>query len=146
MGLLVNVIAGMLAFFLIYTALFGALPQFRQRSLYLLFALVILFLVYPACSNRKKNGVPWYDYIFALLSFITCGYVVIMYERILLTMGISTSVDQVMFIILTVLVLEGTRRLVSPALAIVTIVFLLYILAIGSWNIRIKTGGIPRLC
>jgi len=146
-AMFVNMVAGVLACFLIYTAAFGALPQMQQRSLYLLFALVILFIVFPAFSSSKKNGTPWYDYLFALLSFITCGYVVVMHENILVALGISNTLEQVLFIVLTILVLEGTRRLVSPALAIVTIMFLLYgyfgHLAPGIF--RIRTGGIPRL-
>ena len=147
-GSIVNVIAGIMAAFLIYTAAFGAFPQMQQRSLYLLFAMVILFLVYPAFAKKDvEKGTPWYDFLFALLALIACGYVVVMHENILVALGVSNTTEQILFLILTVLVLEGTRRLVSPALALVTILFLLYgyfgHLAPGVF--RIRTGGISRL-
>lgn len=146
-GLFVNAVAGFTAFFLIYTSIFGALPQMKQRAIYLLFALVMLFLIYPMFSKRGKGRVAWYDYLFASLSMVTCGYVVVMHEHILVSLGISNTFEQALFIVLTVLVLEGTRRLVSGALAFVTICFLLY----GYFGhlfpgiFRIRTGGIARL-
>lgn len=146
-SLIVNIIAGVMATFLIYTAAFGALPQMQQRALYLLFAMVMLFLIYPASSKKQKKDVPWYDYVFSLLSLISCGYIVVMHEKILLVLGVSNTMEQVLFVILTILVLEATRRIVSPALALVTLLFLLYgyfgHLAPGIF--RVRTGGIPRL-
>ena len=107
----VNVFSLFISLFLVYTAAFGQLPAMQQRSLYLLCAMVILFLVYPAFSKRSQKGVAWYDYLFAAASFGCCLYAFINYEAILLRFGISNSTDQFVFVILAVLVLEGTRRL-----------------------------------
>ena len=57
-GLIVNAFSLFISLFLIYTAAFGAFDALKQRSLYLLAAMVILFLVYPALSKSKKKTVP----------------------------------------------------------------------------------------
>ena len=122
----VNVFSLFISLFLVYTAAFGQLPAMQQRSLYLLCAMVILFLVYPAFSKHSKKGVAWYDYLFAAASFGCCLYAFVNYEDILLRFGISNSTDQFVFVILAVLILEGTRRLFSPALSLITLIFLVY--------------------
>lgn len=145
--LLVNTLAFLLSVFLIYTSAFGTLPALQQRSVYLTFVMAMLFLVYPASSKKAGKKVAWYDYIFSILAAAACIYVVVEYKAILLRMGISNNVDIVMGTILIILILEGTRRLVSPALALVTLIFLLYAL-FGNYVpgiFHIKAGGLSRL-
>lgn len=146
-GMIVNAFSLFISLFLVWTAAFGSLPAVRQRALYLLCAMVILFLVYPAFSSRSGKGVAWYDYIFSALSFATCFYAFYNYEDILMRFGISNHTDQLVFVILTILVLEGTRRLVSPALAFVTLVFLIYAY-FGNYMpgmFQTKAGGLARM-
>jgi len=146
-GLIANGLSLFISLFLVYTAAFGQLPAMRQRSLYLLAAMTILFLVYPAISKASRKGVAWYDYIFSLASFLCCFYVFINYEPMLMRFGISNSMDQFVFVILTILILEGTRRLVSPALALVTAVFLVYAF-FGNYMpgmFQTKAGGLARM-
>lgn len=146
-ALVVNAFSLFISLFLVYTAAFGQLPAMRQRSLYLLCAMVILFLVYPAFSKRTSKGVAWYDYIFAAASFACCLYAFVKYEDILLRFGISNSTDQLVFVILAVLVLEGTRRLVSPALALITLIFLVYAYFgnVMPGMFQTKAGGLARM-
>ena len=143
----VNVSSLFISLFLVYTAAFGQLPAMQQRSLYLLCAMVILFLVYPAFSKHSKKGVAWYDYLFAAASFGCCLYAFVNYEDILLRFGISNSTDQFVFVILAVLVLEGTRRLVSPALSLITLIFLVYAYFgnVMPGMFQTKAGGLTRM-
>lgn len=146
-SLVVNAFSLFISLFLIYTAAFGQLPAVRQRSLYLLCAMVILFLVYPAFSKSSSKGVAWYDYLFAAASFGCCLYTFVNYEAILLRYGISNSTDQFVFFILAILVLEATRRLVSPALSLVTVIFLVYAY-FGNYMpgmFQTKAGGLARM-
>lgn len=143
----VNVFSLFISLFLVYTAAFGQLPAMQQRSLYLLCAMVILFLVYPAFSKHSKKGVAWYDYLFAAASFGCCLYAFVNYEDILLRFGISNSTDQFVFVILAVLILEGTRRLVSPALSLITLIFLVYAYFgnVMPGMFQAKAGGLTRM-
>lgn len=146
-SVVVNGFSLFISLFLVYTAAFGALPAVKQRSLYLLCAMVILFLVYPAFSKRSQKGVAWYDYIFSMASFACCLYVYVNYENILMRFGISNPTDQFVFVILAILILEGTRRLVSPALSLVTLVFLVYAY-FGNYMpgmFQTKAGGLARM-
>ncbi|MGD9566783.1 MAG: TRAP transporter permease [Sedimentibacter sp.] len=145
--IVVNIIAFVLGVFLIYTSAFGTLPALRQRSVYLTLVMAMLFLIYPAYGNKRDKGVAWYDYLFSIVAAISCFYVVIQYESILMRMGISNSIDRVMGVCLIILILEGTRRLVSPALAFITLLFLLYAL-FGNYIpgiFHIRSGGLSRL-
>lgn len=147
MNMFINVIGFLLAAFLIYTATFGQLPALKQRGVFLATIILLLFLMYPATSKSTRKGVAWYDIILAIVGVIAASYVVFNYEPILLRMGISNTMDQVVFVVLTLLILEGTRRIVSPALAIVSIIFLLY----GYFGnyvpgiFKITAGSISRL-
>ena len=146
-ALIVNAFSLFISLFLIYTAAFGQLPAMRQRSLYLMCAMVILFLVYPAFSKRTAKGVAWYDYIFAAVAFGCCLYAFANYETILMRFGISTAMDQFVFVILAILILEGTRRLVSPALALITLIFLVYAYFGDKMPgmFQTKAGGLTRM-
>ena len=143
----VNVFSLFISLFLVYTAAFGQLPAMQQRSLYLLCAMVILFLVYPAFSKHSKKGVAWYDYLFAAASFGCCLYAFVNYDEILLHVGRSKSTDQFVFVILAVLILEGTRRLVSPALSLITLIFLVYAYFgnVMPGMFQTKAGGLTRM-
>jgi len=146
-SVIVNAFSLLISLFLVYTAAFGQLPATQQRSLYLLCAMVILFLVYPAFSKHTPKGVAWYDYIFAAASFGCCLYALVNYEPILLRFGISNITDQFVFVVLAILVLEGTRRLVSGALSLVTIIFLIYAY-FGNFMpgmFQTKAGGLSRM-
>ncbi len=144
---MVNVFSLFISLFLVYTAAFGQLPAMQQRSLYLLCAMVILFLVYPRSASTAKKGVAWYDYLFAAASFGCCLYAFVNYEDILLRFGISNSTDQFVFVILAVLILEGTRRLVSPALSLITLIFLVYAYFgnVMPGMFQTKAGGLTRM-
>ena len=144
---IINIFAFSLSVFLLYTGFFGQLPALQQRSLFLLAVLVMAFILYPRKPENSNKPVPWYDYLAAALSLIICSYVFFGYESILLKMGISDYKDQVATVILIILIIEGTRRLVSKALAWVTIVFLIYAY-FGNYVpgiFRIKAGSIFRL-
>ena len=144
---IINIFAFSLSVFLLYTGFFGQLPALQQRSLFLLAVLVMAFILYPRKPENSNKPVPWYDYLAAALSLIICSYVFFGYESILLKMGISDYKDQIATVILIILIIEGTRRLVSKALAWVTIVFLIYAY-FGNYVpgiFRIKAGSIFRL-
>ncbi len=144
---IINVISFSLSIFLLFTGFFGQLPALQQRSLFLLAVMVLAFVLYPMNHKNVAKPVPWYDYVFALLSLVIGSYVFFAYKSILLKMGISEFQDQLANVILIVLILEATRRLVSKALAGVTIVFLVYAY-FGNYIpgiFRIKAGSIFRL-
>jgi TRAP transporter 4TM/12TM fusion protein len=127
------------------------------RSTHLTFAIVLVFLAYPA---RKKPGVPrwlnwavqvfpfvtrparsprevipWYDYLLALLAGAGAFYMAWDYEGIIQRSGLPLSRDVLMGIVLIVLLLEAARRSLGPAMSVLAALFLLYPF-VGPWMPR----------
>lgn len=123
------VIVLLLAFstFQIYTGIFGELTAYLQRTIHLGFALVLIYLLFPA---RKKavEKIIWYDYLLALLSVIVCGYWPVFYDTLVQKIGGIDTTQLLIGGLAILLVLEAARRVVGLPLVIVAICFLLYAL------------------
>lgn len=112
--------------FQIYTGMFGQYTAYVQRTVHLGFALVLIFMLFPARRGGPKKRVAWYDYILALLSIIVCGYWPVYYDTIVQQIGGSTDVQLVIGSIAILLVLEASRRAVGLPIVIVAAAFLIY--------------------
>ncbi|TVR05694.1 MAG: TRAP transporter permease [Spirochaetaceae bacterium] len=115
--------------FHLYTLGFGMLTSVLQRSAHLSLGLALCFLYFP--QNRKKvadryDYVPWYDLVLAVLSFASIFYIFVNYEQIVRRVGAPTQLDVIMGVAAVIFLLIASYRAFGPALAIVTIVFLIY--------------------
>ncbi|HEY4622852.1 MAG TPA: TRAP transporter fused permease subunit, partial [Solibacillus sp.] len=119
---------GLLAFtlFQLYTAIFGQFPAQIQRTVHLGFALVFIFLLFPAVRKLSKKGIPFYDYLLALVSIFVGSYWVLNYERLVQSLGKLETLDFYVGLLAIILVLEAARRAVGLPIAIIAVLFLLY--------------------
>jgi TRAP transporter 4TM/12TM fusion protein len=125
------VFIGLLSFslFQLYTGIFGQLTAQLQRSIHLGFALALVFLLFPARKkNLKKNKVPWFDMVLALLAIVVGAYWPLMIDELVLRVGRLTDLDFYIGLIGIILVLEGTRRTVGLPITIIALIFLCYAL------------------
>ncbi|WP_284140226.1 MULTISPECIES: TRAP transporter permease [unclassified Virgibacillus] len=128
-GIMSLVIIGILiAFsaFQIYTGWFGEKTAYIQRTVHLGFALVLIFLLFPARKKGPKRKIAWYDYLLAILSIIVTGYWPMFYDKLVQQFG---GIDQFQMIIgigAILLVLEATRRAVGLPIVIIASLFLIY--------------------
>jgi TRAP transporter 4TM/12TM fusion protein len=119
-----------MALFHIYTALFGTLDALMQRSTHLGLGLILVFLVHTTGRSEKGRTIGKLDVISIAATVVVIGYLFARYEWI--TVGrfplVSplTWYDYLLGIIAILLVLEGARRVVNPALVYVGIGFLIY--------------------
>jgi TRAP transporter 4TM/12TM fusion protein len=116
--------------FQIYTAFFGIFESFLQRSLHLLFALVLSFLIFRVGKSRDPR-VPWYDAVLILLSLATYGYVVVNSGDIsgrLSYVTPLTGVELAVGVVGILVLWEASRRMLGRAFSIIMAVFLLYAL------------------
>ncbi len=126
---LVFAVGVLMTLFQLYTALFGSFTALVQRSTHLFFALLITFLLYRP-FKKKQETVPWYDWIFILLTLFAFGYLSLNGQEISYRMSFVTPLSTFQMIvggIACVLLLEATRRSVGTALALVLASGLLYI-------------------
>lgn len=125
-GKITAIIAIAMSVFQFYTGGFGTLMSVRQRSLHIIFAFTLGFLLYPATSKSKKDKPSILDYVFILLTIIVFGYLFVNVLEIARKGTNLTSIDLTFGALAILITLEITRRVVGPELPIVAIVFLLY--------------------
>ena len=119
---------GLLAFtlFQLYTAIYGQFPAQIQRTVHLGFALTFIFLLFPAVKKLKKNTIPFYDYILAIIAIFVGSYWVLNYDRLVQSLGKLETMDFYVGLLAIILVLEAARRAVGLPIAIIAGLFLLY--------------------
>jgi TRAP transporter 4TM/12TM fusion protein len=119
-----------LAVFHIYTALFGTLDALMQRSIHLGLGLILVFLVHTTGGSGKKKTVGKLDIILIAATVVMTGYILARYDWITIVRFPLVSplgwYDIVLGIVAILLILEGARRVVNPALVYVGIGFLIY--------------------
>ncbi len=125
----VRVVALGMAVFQIYTAQFGLFSALVQRSIHLAFACTLVFLLNPLRRYKDKQpplGQRLFDWGLAAAAVVTLVHLCLSYKNLAMRGGEAAPIDLWMGGLLLLLVLEATRRLMGPALPIITIVAVLY--------------------
>ena len=112
-----------------YVFSMGVFNATEARSIHLTFALLLAFLVYPAFKRSPRSYVPLVDIALGLVAASTAAYLFIFYQQLSMRPGSLTSADMVTACIGIPLLLEATRRVLGPPLAIIALLFLIYSLA-----------------
>lgn len=113
------------------------------RAIHLGFALLIVFLNYPAFKKShfglkflsEKKKIPVIDYLLAIVSSFSALYLFINYEEIVIRVGTPIVMDIVVGLVLVVLLLEAARRVIGPALPVIAICFCTYAFLSSQWFI-----------
>lgn len=124
-GQLIATIAIAMSSFHLFTAVVPMVST-KQRALHLLFALVLVFLLYPGRKKSNKGKPTIFDYLFATVSAISVGYLFVMFDTIASRGMSSTTIDLIMGAITMIVILEATRRSVGIELVILSLLFLAY--------------------
>lgn len=98
----------------------------QYLGLFLTFILSSTFLITVATKKAPRDKLPWYDIVFAILSLIVGGYIVIRYPQLIPRLGYITSTNMTLSIITILLVLEAARRLLGWVVVIIGAIFILY--------------------
>ena len=122
---------------LVYASGFYMPETLKHRSIHVTMILVLAFSLYPATKKSSRKIIVWYDWILMGLSAGVAIYMCLDYVNIINRAGTPNMADVVIGTILTLVVLEATRRVCGIALPIIAIVFIIYSL-MGS-----KQGLIP---
>ena len=125
---IVSIAVAMSAYHL-YTGYFGAPEALLHRSIHLLFTLVLIFFLFPFSKKEWGEKFRWTDGLLILLTLACIGYLFFNYEYVVTRYPYVhplSVADMVFGIILTLLLMEGSRRVIGPALPITAGVFLIY--------------------
>lgn len=131
-GRVILLIALAFSCYQLYTGLFGVLPAQLQRSWHLMFALVLIYLLYPA-RRRRVSPAPTLSDVFLAGAGLAVGlYLVVNYEGLMERAGLYSPADKVAAVVGLLLVLEATRRAVGWPIVAVASLFLVYAY-LGPW-------------
>ena len=110
------------------------------RGSHLLFALVLVYLLYPVAVRPDGQRRLWgIDALLILASVAVVGHIFITYQQItnrIIYIDDLTLRDQVMAVLAVLLVLDATRRVIGWALPITAMLFLGY--ALLGTNIKLQ--------
>ena len=124
--ILIGILAIGMSFYHFYTAGVGIPTAYIHRSVHLCFALALCFLLFPGTRRGRRDTIPLLDWALALCGAAAAIYSAVFYREIVFRVGNPTSLDIVCGIALILLILEATRRSVSPALPFITTIFIIY--------------------
>lgn len=106
---------------------FNPLPELIQRAAHVSIGLALIFLLYPARQASSRQKVAWTDWIWVIASFVSFFYLFKEYQAIMTTRGgIPNTLDIVFSIMTVVLVVEAARRVMGWMLPILGLIFLSY--------------------
>jgi TRAP transporter 4TM/12TM fusion protein len=126
---LIAIIAVAMSAYHLYTGYFGAPEALLHRSTHLFFVLILIFFLFPLSTKEWGKRFRWTDGILILLTLASIGYLFVNYEYVITRYAYVhplSGADMVFGIVLTLLLIEGSRRAIGPALPITAGVFLAY--------------------
>jgi TRAP transporter 4TM/12TM fusion protein len=131
-------IAAAMSLYHMYAAAFGPPEAMIFRGTHLLFALTLVFLLYPL---RPAGGAGWraLDAVLLLAGWGFVLHIFLNYEYYtnrIIYIDALTSLDQFFAVVAVLVVLEATRRVIGWALPLTAIAFLAY--AIGFTNVTMQ--------
>lgn len=122
-------LAVMMSAYHIYAASFGAPEAMMHRSIHLLFTLLLIFLMSITGGAKQGKTKLLLDLVLLLLTLASLGHIFLNYEYVVTRYSYVQSLtlwDFVMGVILTLILLEASRRVIGWALPITAACFLLY--------------------
>ncbi len=113
----------------LYSGYFGAPEALLHRSIHLFFVLVLVFSLYPLSAKEWAKRFRWIDVLLILIVFVSLGYLFVNYDYVITRYPLVhplSSADMILGIFLILVLIEGSRRVIGPALPITALVFLAY--------------------
>lgn len=119
-------IAALMSLFQLYYSTFGIINTMAFRSGHLMFAMVLIFAVYPSRKKSPRHRIAVFDIILSVLALIVGFYIIEEWHDVVLRQGAPTPYDIYFGIIATLLTLEIARRTTGWPLASVGAAFMLF--------------------
>ncbi|MBR5307712.1 MAG: TRAP transporter permease [Clostridia bacterium] len=130
---------------------FITLPEQVRMSAFLGVIMFLGFLIYPPYKKqtKRKNYIPWYDFVLAVIAATPFLYYAIFFDEITFRSVMINDLDKVMGIIGIVMLFELCRRAVGVPILFVAGGFIAYAFYYGKslhsiiYNLFYTTNGIP---
>lgn len=126
--ILVKIIAILFSIFQFYTMGFGMLPPQIQRPIHVGFAFLLIYLLVPPTKKSRRDKIPFYDYLIAIVIIFIFLYPIVFYQQLIGRAGLPTNLDFIVALLAVILILEGARRIAGIPLPLIAAIFVLYAL------------------
>ncbi len=136
-----------MSLFQLSTGFLGELPGSQQLSIHLTFAVVLCFLCFPRSKKSPRDRMTWTDIVLAVAAGAAAFYRYANYEHVVTSVGDAPVYDIIICGVLIVLILEATRRSISPMLPLIAGIFLVYAY-VGPWipgDLAHRGFGVKRI-
>jgi TRAP transporter 4TM/12TM fusion protein len=101
----------------------------EMRALHLALALLLAYLAYPFRKRSSRASVPTVDWVLAAIAGFCAAYLFLFYRDLSTRPGQPTFIDMAVAVAGVLLLLEATRRVVGPPMAIIAVLMLGYAFA-----------------
>ena len=101
----------------------------EMRALHLALAVFLAYLVYPFGKRSSRAVVPLADGLMALVAGFCAAYLFIFYRDLATRPGQPTAADMTLSVLGVLLLIEATRRVVGPPMAIIASLMLVFAFA-----------------
>ena len=104
------------------------LMVYKEQYLGIFLALFLssTFLIIPPTKKSRKDHLPWYDIILAMVPFVVFGNIALFYSDLVLVAGFPSIERSIMGLIAVLLIFEGARRVAGYPLVIIGGLLVLY--------------------
>ena len=99
----------------------------NSRQVHLGFAIFLAFMAYPALKSSPRHYIPLQDWFLGLFGVFTSLYGFIFYQKIVDAGGLADNMDKWFALAGLLILFEGARRALGPAMAIIATIFLGYV-------------------
>lgn len=124
LAVLTSALAIGLSLFHIYTAGFGTLSSWQQRSIHVVWALLLIFLIFPFRKGKKFGPI---DLLFVFVTIVETGFILFQGDAIQSRQGNPNITDIILGSVFIGLVLEATRRTNGFLMSCIGLFFITYI-------------------
>ena len=115
-----------MSLFHLYTAGIASMPITIQRAIHLTFAIVAVYILFPASRKSSKTSTPFYDWLLAIAGGCVTGYIIFFFNDIARRGAEPLNYEIYFGIAAILLVIEAGRRVVGNVLPCLSILFLGY--------------------
>jgi TRAP transporter 4TM/12TM fusion protein len=115
--------------FQLYATLTGHITAQILRATHLAFIQLLAFLLFPASKKMRKDTLPWYDVVLALIGASCWMYIVINFDTLVRRSGNNTVLDVIIGIVGILILFESCRRIVGLPIMIIAGCFVFYAFA-----------------
>jgi len=99
----------------------------NSRQVHLAFAVFLAFMAYPAFKSSPRQYIPIADWVLGLVGAFIAMYGFFFYQKIVDAGGLADDMDKWFALAGLLILFEGARRALGPAMAIIATIFLAYV-------------------